>query len=326
MIYTVFCSTSNAELQSNSELLAYSWGRAQQSGELVHLSPSKRDGAPCHRLAREITTQTWSPHPYTGDLYPPYNRAAALLEWLFVERVDGTILLLEPSHAFRASVTSEVAPAHAKGTDWPNIPRGSGPFGLGPDFEFLTRFCVDRDLDLSPVRLPVLIHSNDLRKLAARWLELMSIIRAETAGAATGAHPNADAIAYVIAAAEANVPHAIADLNIDMDAPEALRAEYFARRADGAELAFMKPRRHKGVREGKILGSVFLEIPGRADTVSLNSSAAAIWEVCDGTRSLAEINRELETRFSMPPGSLRADIEVVIQRLERIGSLRLEQA
>jgi len=69
---------------------------------------------------------------------------------------------------------------------------------------------------------------------------------------------------------------------------------------------------------------MFLEIPGRADTVSLNSSGAAIWEVCDGTRSLAEINQELETRFEMPAGSLRPDVEVVIKRLEVIGALRLE--
>jgi hypothetical protein len=57
--------------------------------------------------------------------------------------------------------------------------------------------------------------------------------------------------------------------------------------------------------------------------VSLNPSGAAIWEICDGTRSLAEINQELETRFEMPPGSLRPDVEVVIKRLEGIGALRL---
>ena len=95
------------------------------------------------------------------------------------------------------------------------------------------------------------------------------------------------------------------------------------RHAQGSDGVLLRPFRQSGVREGRILGSMFLEIPGRADTVSLNSSGIAIWEVCDGTRSLAEINRELETRFEMPPGSLRADIEVVIKRLEGIGALRL---
>jgi hypothetical protein len=38
---------------------------------------------------------------------------------------------------------------------------------------------------------------------------------------------------------------------------------------------------------------------------------------------LAEINHALEARFEMPPGSLRADVEVVIKRLEGIGALRI---
>ena len=40
-------------------------------------------------------------------------------------------------------------------------------------------------------------------------------------------------------------------------------------------------------------------------------------------RSLAEVNRDLEARFAVPPGSLRADVAAVIERLEGIGALRL---
>jgi hypothetical protein len=327
-------------------------------------------------MARVLETQRWSPHPYTGDLYPPYQKAAALLEWLFAERIEGTVLVLESTSVFRATVPEEVRPGQARATAWPDRPRGEGPFGLGPAFEFLTRFSVDRTLELPAVTLPVLIHSADLRKLVARWLELMSIIRAETAGLAQGPLLAADKLAYVIAAAEARIPHAVANLgaftdgagaddpqsasapildygrpirskdgevawdpasyrNWDPVQPEsvepgagreflAILAELLERRAQGLDLTLLRPCRQKGVREGKILGSMFLEIPGRADTVSLNSSGAAIWEVCDGTRSLAEINHELETRFEMPPGSLRPDVEVVIKRLEGIGALRLE--
>lgn len=370
MIYTVYSPAAHTEnaMQWQAELLGYSWGRARQPGELVHLV-AERPGAPIpsHPLARVFETQSWSPHPYTGDLYPPYQKAAALLEWLFVENVEGTVLLLDPTCAFRAPVSEEVKPGQAKGTAWSELPRGEGPFGLGPDFAFLAGICVDRALELPAVTLPVLIHTTDLRKIAARWLELMSIIRAETAG---NAAVPADKIAYVIAAAEARIPHAVAELGVSTEAADGtapildyrrpissrdgtvlwdpgtyrnwdrvdaeaappgagrvflgLLAELVARRAQGPELALLKPCRHKGVREGKILGSMFLEIPGRADTVSLNSSGAAIWEACNGTRSLAEINQELESRFEMPPGSLRSDIEVVIKRLERIGALKLE--
>ncbi len=373
MIYTAFSSSGNENTRWQAELLEYSWGRARQPGELVHLvdeRPAHR--APRHRLARVVETQRWSPHPYTGDLYPPYQKAAALLEWLFVEQVEGTVLLLESTSVFRAPVADEVKPGQARATAWPELPRAAGPFGLGPDFKFLEGFCVDHALELPAIVLPVLIHSTDLRKIVARWLELMSIIRAETAGSARGPLPEADKIAYVIAAAEAGIPHTVAELGVstETDATHAsaasildyhrpiptldgsvgwdagtyrdwgpvqpeyakpglgreflsMLAELLERRAQGLELAFQRPCRQAGVREGKILDSMFLDIPGRADTVTLNSSGAAIWEVCDGTRSVAEINHELETRFDMPPGSLRADIEVVIKRLEGIGALRI---
>ena len=101
-------------------------------------------------------------------------------------------------------------------------------------------------------------------------------------------------------------------------------SDLIERRARGHELDFLRPRRNNGVREGKILGSLFLEIPGRADTVSLNTSGAAIWEACDGARTIADIHRTLEWRFEMPPGALQDDVEVVIRRLEKIDALRLE--
>ncbi|HEY0707354.1 MAG TPA: PqqD family protein [Polyangia bacterium] len=370
MIFTVFCASTSAELGWQSQLLAHSWVRAGQPGELVRLVAStSSDVAPCHPRARDVKTTPWSPHPYTGEVYAPYNKAAALMEWLFVEPVEGTVLLLEPSFVFRAPVTDEVRPGEAKATAWAEMPRGEGPLGLPVGFEFLEQFCVDRAMTLPPVTLPLLIHTTDLRKIAARWLELMSLIRIET-GQGTAAVTNADQIAYAIAATESGITHTNVALRVTTDAGETqapildcrqpvlapdgttvwdagkyapwdvvpvesarpgvgrellgLLGEMAARHEPSQKLAFLKPRRLQGVREGKILGSLFLEIPGRADTVSLNSSGAAIWEVCDGSHSVAEINQRLESRFEMTPGSLQADIEVVIKRLEDIGALRLE--
>jgi coenzyme PQQ synthesis protein D (PqqD) len=374
VIYTVFCTSAGAEAQWQSELLEYSWGRARQPGELVRLVASRPgDTLPRHRLARVVETLCWSPHPYTGDAYPPYNKAAALLEWQFAEQIDGTVLLLEPQCVFRSSVTAEVGRGQVAGTAWADWSPGDGPFGLpSSHFAFLERFCVDRTLELPAVTMPLLIHSCDLRRLAARWLELMGILRAESANSPTGPLANADEVAYAIAAAENGIRHDVAEFGVATDAAQSvapvldyrrpvlsalgeiawdpatyrngdsvhaeraapgvgrelltLLAEFVARSEQGPGLAFLRPCRRKGVREGKILGSLFLDIPGRADTVSLNSSGAAIWEVCDGDRTLAEINRDLEARFGMPSGSLRVDIEAVIGRLERIGALRLEPA
>ena len=373
MIYTVFCTAAGGDMNWQAELLEYSWSRVRQPGELVRLVATlPGHAAPGRRLARLVQTLSWSPHPYTGDAYPPYNKAAGLLEWLFEERVEGTVLLLDAPSVFRAPVPAEARRGQASARPWPDRPRGTGPFGLSADFEFLAAFCVDRTLELADVTLPVLIHAADLRKMAARWLELMSIIRAETAGAGQAPLAHAEAIAYLIAAAEAGIQHRELDLCVGTEAlhspapllaydrpvasaegglawdplayrswapvqPErapagtgrellSLLAEFIASREQGFELALQIPRRCEGVREGKILGSLFLEIPGRAETVSLNASGAAIWDTCDGARSFTEINRELEARFQMPTGSLRADVEIVIKRLERIGALRLDPA
>jgi hypothetical protein len=369
VIFTVFSTTAN---EWQAELLEYSWGRVKQPGELVRLvGIGPHEPLPRHRLARVTGTLCWSPHPYTGDVYPPYSKAAAVLEWLFTERIEGTILLVEPDCVFRAPVAHEVAPGEAQATAWPGLPRTEeGPFGLGPSFAFLERFCVNRALELPRVTRPVLIHSSDLRKLAARWLELMSIIRVETAHSMPGGLGAADEIAYAVAAAEADIPHAITQLGVDTSArhstapllhyrrpiestrgqvvwdqrvyrswdrvdPQgaapgtgrdflAVLEEYVARRAEGGELAFLRPRRRTGVRVGRVLDQTVLEIPGRSDTLSLNPSAAAIWDLCDGARGLADLTRELATRFQLPPDDMRPDVQSVIERLERVGALDLE--
>ena len=327
MIFTVFCTTADARAQERSELCEYTWGRARQPGELVRLvAAGPGEATPRHRLARVVRTLCWSPHPYNGDSYGAYDTPASLLEWLVTERVDGTVLLLEPGSVLLAPIVREATRGIAQATAWPGLPRGEGPFGLGPDFRFLDLCCVDRTLKLPAVRLPLLIHASDLRRIAARWLEMTSIIRCETAIGAQGPRDDAGFIAYAIAAAEAGVAHEASDLGVVAEAQASaapIVAEFVARRNDGSDLAFLRPCRHPGVREGRLLGQMFLQIPGRADTVSLNESGAAIWELCDGARSLAEVNRDLEARFAVPTGSVRADLAAVVERLQGFGALRL---
>lgn len=358
-------------MQWQAALLEYSWGHVRQPGELVRLvALGPGDQLPPDRHARVVDTLKWSPHPYTGDRYPAYNTAGALLEWQTVEHVEGTILLLEPHCVFLSKVASEVEPGGAQGTRWAGLPRGDGPFGLGAEFRFLDAVCVDRTLPLQPVRLPVLIHSDDLRKITARWLELTSIIRAETAAGGQAPCSDAHRVAYVIAAAEADVPHRVTDLGANTDGSELisplldyskpivsvnggvvwdlntyraweavdparavagvgkaflmLLADYVVRRESAGELAFLRPCRRTGVREGTILDRWFLDIPGRSDTLVLNGSAAAIWELCDGKRSLAEVAYHLEERFGMESGGLRGDVQTVVQRLEDVGAVELK--
>jgi len=370
VIYTVFSTSPNPAMQWQSELLEYSWGQVKQPGELVRLVATwPGDELPRHHLARVVETSSWSPHPFTGDWYPEYNKPASLLEWLFTEGVDGTVLLLEPDCVFRSAVPTEVEPGHAVATPWSGLPRESeGPFGLGSSFSFLEQFCVNRSLVPSAVRLPLLIHSTDLRKIVARWLELVSIVRTERV-MVHGRFADADDVAYAVAAAEAYIPHAPAKLGAETDesgtrapiihyrrpiesergeivwdkqayqcwdAVEAqsaksgvgrdflgLIATYIALHEAGGEFAFFRPCRRRGVREGRVLDQTVLEIPGRSDTLSLNPSASAIWQLCNGEHSVADLTRKLEERYKVGRGHLRDDIGSVITRLETIGAIEL---
>jgi hypothetical protein len=354
MISTVFTTSGAHTTDRQRRLLEFSWHRAGQPGELVHLlAAALAEPPPARGLARVITTTPWRHHPYTGDFYPAYDSAAAVLEWLFDDRPGGTVLLVEPSSVLTAPVSIEVEPGRALGAPWPAFPSAeSGPFGLGSDFAFLERYCVNSSLPVDAVCLPVLIHARDLRKMAARWLELMSIIRAEAGPGLT-----ADRVAYAVAAAEYRIRHQPTDLSVGPDDeasapiidyrtavtagdgevvwnpaagepwqaidPQRAGAEagrqllkvlrdFVEFRDAGGELRILKPQRTPGVREARVADNMVLEIPGRPDSLSLNPSAAAIWQLCDSAHSLLDIASELEARHQLEPGALREDVVATI--------------
>ena len=206
MIITVFTTGNTQRDQWQAELLEDSWRSCGQPGELLRLVASPADDSlPRHHFARVLRTMPWNPHPWTGDRYPQYNKAASLMEWLFSESVDATLLLLEPESIMLSPVNNEIAPGEAVGNSWPKMPiGGDGPFGLSALFKNVQAYCVNRKLKLSQVRFPLLIHSHDLKKIAPRWLELTGLIRSSVD------HSNprdADRIAYAIAAAEYQVAH-----------------------------------------------------------------------------------------------------------------------
>jgi len=371
MIFTVFTAAANPINQWRAELLEYSWRRLRQPGELVRLTPLPPGQiAPAHLAAQVVETLAWNPHPYTDDEYAGYEVPTAVQEWLFRERVEGTVLLLGPNSILQKAVTEEVRPGKVLATPWPELPSGEGgPFGLKAELKFLECFCVNRDLPLAPACLPLLIHTSDLRKIAARWAELTAIIRAEYVGP-EGRFADADRLAYAIAAAEYRVDHDLTDLGVGTDAkrseavviefgqpiesprgeivwddrvyepwndvyPEkarpgagrdflALLNELATRRQSGADMAVTRPSRCSGVRQARVLDELHLEIPGLPDPVVLNHSAAAIWELCDGKRTVAEIVAELERRFDVPHETLSAAVESTTRELKSTGALELE--
>lgn len=211
MIITVFVSTHSAQDQWRAELLEHSWIQAGQSGELVRLVACPPSAPlPMHIKARVVRTLPYDPHPFLQDHFPGYNLPAALLEWLVTERVDASLLLLDLDSVLRKSFDEEIAPGGATGNRWEAWPAGSAaesePFGLKKNYSKLQEYCVNRKLKPPRVEFPMLIHSSDLLKMAARWLELTGLIRTGVSSK-SGSTPDAHKVAYSLAAAEYRIPH-----------------------------------------------------------------------------------------------------------------------
>ncbi|MEJ8567675.1 PqqD family protein [Elongatibacter sediminis] len=207
MIITVFVSTHSAGDQWRAELLEQAWLESGQPGELLRLVAAPANAAlPMHGTARVVRTLPYDPHPYLPDRFSGYKLPAALLEWLVRESVDASLLLLDLESVLLQPLDDEAEPGGAVGHRWSDWPEGEGPFGLAEDFTGLQAWCVNRTLEPPRVTFPVMIHSTDLRKMAARWLELTGLIRnliSPDSELANQAHQ----VAYAVAAAEYRIPH-----------------------------------------------------------------------------------------------------------------------
>lgn len=53
----------------------------------------------------------------------------------------------------------------------------------------------------------------------------------------------------------------------------------------------------------------------------MNTSARAIWELCDGTRTIEDICSELSDAAGVAPEELHDDVERAIERFDTLGLL-----
>ena len=219
MFYTVFSTNLSPKMQWQSDLLEFSWKRARQEGELIRLcATDEPDNLPAQKYAKCVATTLWDTHPDTGDAWPIYNKPASLLEWVYRDRPEGTVLILDPDCVFRAPVTRRVAPGFPASQDWIDFKTGApspeNPFGLGERFSFLNEYCTRTDQSISPVMIPTLIHTRDLRKIGARWLELCRVIRDNYRGADCDPMWESDMLAYLAACTEYGLQHEPISLGI----------------------------------------------------------------------------------------------------------------
>jgi hypothetical protein len=81
------------------------------------------------------------------------------------------------------------------------------------------------------------------------------------------------------------------------------------------------PRRRDDVQSAVIDNEIVLLDSKGSQAGYLNATAAAIWQLCDGTRSAADIAATLAQLVDQPADSLVADVEQTIETLEAAGVL-----
>jgi hypothetical protein len=212
MFYTVFSTNVAPHMQWQSDLLEYSWKRVGQDGMLIRLVATDHPTElPQQKYAQCVATELWDIHPETGDGYPIYNKPASLLEWLVKDDPEGTVLLIDPDCIFRQPIARRVAPGFPASQKWINLntrqPSDKHPFGFPPGFAFLKEHCARVDLSTEPVMIPTLIHTEDLRRICARWLELCGVIRQQCRNAKGLPIWESDMYAYVATCAEYGLRH-----------------------------------------------------------------------------------------------------------------------
>ena len=203
-VHTVFNTDESLYLRWQADLLAYSHRKVNQPGPLTWLYSGSSTPPPFD--GQVFQTRPYSPHPRTGDIYPPYNRIGALTEWLELSPpAEETLLILDPDCIF---ITPFDEPAER------GRPVAQPVFYLHPaemnNSKLIKRQGYKPDsLDL--VGIPLLIHRDDLRALLPAWMQKTEEIRNDPIS-----RDVIDWIAemwgYVFAAAELGLRHELRDL------------------------------------------------------------------------------------------------------------------
>lgn len=88
----------------------------------------------------------------------------------------------------------------------------------------------------------------------------------------------------------------------------------------------VRPKRRDSVLEGRVRDEMVLLSPGSKQAFSLNQSSRAIWELCDGNRTVDEISQTLQERYAQAEGDLSGDINTALSKLKEVGMLELQEA
>ena len=84
------------------------------------------------------------------------------------------------------------------------------------------------------------------------------------------------------------------------------------------------PKPVSGVTGQVVDGEAVLVLPDKGEVKVLNEVGARIWELSDGTRTIAEISEQLAQEFEVDIQKAQDDAVIFLQQLEQKGVVKLE--
>lgn len=94
---------------------------------------------------------------------------------------------------------------------------------------------------------------------------------------------------------------------------------------DSIDMTCSQPCQLFGIKEYSILDESVLYCPEREIAFSLNSSAKAIWKLCDGRHTIFEISKKIGQRFGCSGTELLSDVKTSIMKLYTHGLLEMRE-
>jgi hypothetical protein len=89
-----------------------------------------------------------------------------------------------------------------------------------------------------------------------------------------------------------------------------------------SEQPALKPLARENIEQEQIEDELFLYDPAQDGAVHrLNSGAAIIWHLCDGSRSAAEIAEDIATSFDLVQAEVQAQVDTAIRQFYELGLL-----
>jgi hypothetical protein len=166
-----------------------------------------------------VPTHVAPPYNWTDDVYKAYNKPLSIMDWFkHAKPTDDIVIVVDPDCMFLKPFDMHELVSEGK----PIAMKALYSF----DYRFRDRYIVDRYSILGnftctqpdPIAVPVIIHRNDLERLAPLWLKWTELIRADTEDGDLKWDPEwkkvsfswtAEMFGYVLAACELGLRHDI---------------------------------------------------------------------------------------------------------------------